>query len=170
MLKAVALIVLSLFSFSVNSTELTPYKKELILSGNHCCYSQKIIDDVYLEYASEMPKYLTHPQLDLDFTFEKADNTQWTIFFALQILDVYTTNEALRYNCVEELNPLLGKSPSLEDIIFLKLILLGPTLYQQWNDIQNKDLYAPNFLMAHVIANNYDVWSTARKNCTRIDK
>jgi hypothetical protein len=76
----------------------------------------------------------------------------------------------LRYNCVEELNPLLGKSPSLEDIIFLKLILLGPTLYQQWDDIQNKDLYAPNFLMAHVIANNYDVWSTARKNCTRIDK
>jgi hypothetical protein len=167
--KAAMIIAsLSLLFFSTNALSLTLTQKQLIYAGNYCCYSEETINGVLLEQYKDMPKHLTHPKLDLDFTFERADNVQWTIFFTLQLLDVYTTKEALKFDCVEELNPLLGKRPSTEEIIFLKLILLGPALYSQWRDIQNNDLYAPNFIMAHVIANNYDVLSEAKNNCNRI--
>lgn len=166
-MKAAMIISLSLLFFSTNAFSLSLTQKQFILAGNYCCYSEETINGVLLEQY-KMPRHKTHPQLDLDFTFEPADNLQWTIFFALQILDVYTTKEALKYDCVEELNPLLGKQPSTNEIILLKLILLGPTLYSQWRDIENKELYAPNFIMAHVVANNYDVLSSARSKCNKI--
>lgn len=166
-MKAAMIISLSLLFFSTNAFSLSLTQKQFILAGNYCCYSEETINGVLLEQY-KMPRHKTHPQLDLDFTFEPADNLQWTIFFTLQILDVYTTKEALKYDCVEELNPLLGKRPSTNEIIMLKLILLGPTLYSQWRDIENKELYAPNFIMAHVIANNYDVLSSARSKCNKI--
>lgn len=166
-MKAAMIISLSLLFFSTNAFSLSLTQKQFILAGNYCCYSEETINGVLLEQY-KMPRHKTHPQLDLDFTFEPADNLQWTIFFTLQILDVYTTKEALKYDCVEELNPLLSKRPSTNEIIMLKLILLGPTLYSQWRDIENKELYAPNFIMAGAIANNYDVLSSARSKCNKI--
>lgn len=167
-MKAAMLISLSLLFFSANALSLTSTQKHLIETGNYCCYSEETINSVLLEQHKDMPRYLTHPELDLDFTFDPASNVQWTILLTLQLLDVYSTKEALKFDCVQELNPLLGKHPSIEEIILLKLVLLGPTLYSQWDNIQNSDLYATNFVMSSVVASNFDVLSEVRNNCNRI--
>ena len=44
------------------------------------------------------------------------------IYWTLTVLDVYTTHEGLKDPNVYELNPLLGKRPSLAQLILLKSI------------------------------------------------
>ena len=46
--------------------------------------------------------------LDLEF-IEPADKRLWAIFTVLNVADIYTTHRGLKYTCVEEANPLLGK-------------------------------------------------------------
>ena len=91
----------------------------------------------------------------------------------LQGLDVYTTDIALQYSCIEEVNPIFGKSPTAKDLILLKVILLGPGLYysnKYEGIITDADLAASNYLMTAVVANNFDVWSDAKhlSTCSKI--
>jgi hypothetical protein len=110
--------------------------------------------------------------LDLPPLKEPASKFTWTVFYALQVLDVYTTERALQYNCVEEVNPILGKSPTVNDIIRLKVLLLAPALWytNEYETITDEDLAGANYMMTAVVANNFDVWSEAKHldNCGKI--
>ena len=44
---------------------------------------------------------------------EPPSKLDWTIFYTLQILDVYTTYDGLKYDCVKETNPIFGKNPTV---------------------------------------------------------
>ena len=52
----------------------------------------------------------------------------WAIFTALQLADVYTTYRGLKYNCVKEINPLVGERPSVSQMVFLKVATLTPAI------------------------------------------
>ena len=164
------LLTLPLFLIAEEGVSLTATQKAFILQGETCCYSQEVIDSV------QVPTYKYQPytfDLDLPPLKEPASDLSWSVFYTLQILDVYTTERALQYSCVEELNPILGTSPNVKDIIGLKVLLLAPSLW--YNNkygpvITDDDLGGMNFLMLAVVANNFEVWSDAksRDDCTTI--
>ena len=86
---------------------------------------------------------------------------------------MYTTERALQYSCVREVNPLLGKSPNINQVISLKVLLLAPTIwYNNKHEaiITDVDLKALNYLMTAVVANNFDVQSQAKKrdDCIKV--
>ena len=161
------LILLVVFSANALSAELTQTQKAFITWGHTCCYSQEVIDSVQLPTYDYQPYTI---DLDLPPFREPASKLSWSMFYALQVLDVYTTDRALQYNCVEELNPILGKSPTVKDVIGLKVILLAPALWytNKHETITDHDLGLMNYMMTSVVVNNIDVLSDAKDNCDKI--
>lgn len=162
------LVFLSFFlTNTAYAVELTSIQKQLILWGDTCCYSQEVINSV------QQPVYVHKPVIELNLPplKEPASNFQWTLFYTLQLLDVYTTERALQYNCVKELNPLLGDKPDLSALVGLKVGLLGPVIWgnSKYDVITTDQLAGANFLMTIVVANNYDIWNEA-KTTTRCIK
>ena len=68
------------------------------------------------------------------------------MFYALQVLDVYTTDRALQYSCVEEVNPILGKSPTVTRLIRTESILTWSCIWYtiSMRTITDKDLAVTN--------------------------
>ena len=161
------LILLVVFSANALSAELTQTQKAFITWGHTCCYSQEVIDSVQLPTYDYQPYTI---DLDLPPFREPASKLSWSMFYALQVLDVYTTDTALQYNCVEELNPILGKSPNVQDVIGLKVILLAPALWytNKHETITDHDLGLMNYMMTSVVVNNIDVLSEAKDTCDKI--
>ena len=172
-MKWILFIVTSFATLSSSATQLTPTQKQFIVWGEPCCYSREVIDSVLEKHT--MPINDHRPQIDLNLPpfIEPATKLQWALFYTLQILDIYSTDRAMQYSCVREVNPLLGKSPTAEELVLLKVILLGPTLYYAYKyDVitTEADLVTSNYLMTAVVANNFDVYSQAKKqdNCIKI--
>jgi len=170
-MKWILFIVTSFATLSSSATDLTPSQKQFIAWGETCCYSPETIKDTLAQQHVDtfQPKVI----LDLPPFIDPATRLQWVLFYTLQILDVYSTDRAVQYSCVTEVNPLLGKSPTAKDLILLKVILLGPGLYysnKYEGTITDADLAASNYLMTAVVANNFDVYSQAKKrdNCIKI--
>lgn len=107
----------------------------------------------------------------LQFTLtEPISNIQWATFVTLQLADIYTTYRGLKYNCVYELNPIVGDRPSVPKMFFVKAVVLYPAIE---SDIKRQALSPRtmdniNFLMALVVGNNYNVWHGAKRNCSKI--
>ena len=100
---------------------------------------------------------------------EQPSNLQYTTFITLQLADIYTTYRGLKYDCVKELNPFLGESPSVPQMFAFKTAILIPAIN---SDIKNERVSPQvfnqmNFLMSMVIANNLDVLKDAKKYCKK---
>ena len=165
-MKLATMFMLSLLSLNCIAFEISPVQESFIKAGHNCCYSQAVIDQV------NQPTYEHQSNIILDLPplKEPASQVTWALFYGLQILDVYTTDRALQYNCVQEVNPLLGKSPTVNDIILLKVLLLGPALWytNKVETVTDQSLAGANYMMTAVVANNLDVWSEAKDTCYKI--
>ena len=160
-------VIISLLSLPSYAISLTKSQIHFINAGDTCCYSQAVLDQV------NQPTYNYQPytiNLNLPPLKEPASNFTWALFYVLQGLDVYTTKRALEYDCVEELNPILGKTPNVQDVIGLKVILLAPALWytNKHETITDHDLGLMNYMMTSVVVNNIDVLSDAKDNCDKI--
>ena len=87
----------------------------------------------------------------------------------MQLLDIYTTHRGLRYNCVRELNPIIGERPTISKMLAVKSMVLIPAIE---HDIKNgkltqKTMRSVNGFMALVVANNYNTLQRAQKYCTK---
>ena len=104
-----------------------------------------------------------------DFDFEdKATPGQYTIFWTLQALDIYSTYRGLKYKCVYEANPLVGSNPDLVRLVTHKTVFLHPVALLQPYDILSQDtMQMYNVAYTTVVYNNYRVWNNARKVCTK---
>lgn len=164
-MKLLIFIILCLFSLPTYSSSLSQTQIQLILAGDTCCYSKEVIASVQKPlYIYQRPSKF---DIDLPPFKEPASRLTWSVFYALQVLDVYTSERALQYSCVEEVNPILGKSPDVKDIIGLKMLLLAPSLMIYPYTITDDDLAGANYVMTVVVANNFDVWSDAKHNCSK---
>ena len=165
-MKWCIVVVISLLSSSSYAISLTKSQIHFINAGDTCCYSQAVLDQV------NQPTYEYPPQVELNLPSlkEPASKLTWSLFYALQVLDVYTSDRALQYSCVEEVNPILGKSPTATDILGLKLVLLAPTLWHtnKTDIVTDTDLAGINYMMTAVVANNFDVWFEASNTCRKI--
>ena len=75
------------------------------------------------------------------------------IYWTLNVLDVYTTHEGLKDPNAYELNPLLGKRPSLAQLILLKSISSIIIL----NTYTKEDMYYMNLILFAAVDNNYQI-------------
>lgn len=99
---------------------------------------------------------------------EEATVGQYTFFWTLQTLDVYSTYRGLKYSCVQEINPILGSDPSVAQMVALKSVALNP--FYMWPGegiISKNDMFWINTMISTVVYNNYRVWSRAHKRCTK---
>ncbi len=99
---------------------------------------------------------------------EEATTGQYTFFWTLQVLDVYSTYRGLKYSCVREINPILGEDPSIAQMVTHKTIFLNP--FYMWPGegiITKDDMVWVNTMVSTVVYNNYRVWDRAHKKCTR---
>ena len=106
----------------------------------------------------------------LQFTLsEPPSNRQWTIFVSLQLLDIYTTYRGLQYDCVVEMNPVLGESPSVSKMFFTKAALLAPALnYDLKNENLSQEVFNElNSFMTLVVVNNINTANKAKKYCIK---
>jgi hypothetical protein len=100
--------------------------------------------------------------------YEEASPGQWYAFYTLQTLDVYSTYRGLKYDCVEEANPLLGERPGVLRMVTHKTVFLSPLWMLQHEGVWTKqDLNWVNTAGTIVLYNNYKVWDRAHKRCIR---
>ena len=100
---------------------------------------------------------------------EEPSNFQWTAFYTLQLLDIYSTYRGLQYDCVYEMNPFVGESPSVSRMFFIKTAILTPALEmdRREGNLTAEVFNEMNFLMSVVVANNLDQVRQARKYCNK---
>ena len=93
----------------------------------------------------------------------------WAIFTALQLADVYTTYRGLKYNCVKEINPLVGERPSVSQMVFLKVATLTPAIQIDYDRglLTQRMIRNSSSFIGIVVANNYDVLKRAEKYCDK---
>ena len=101
---------------------------------------------------------------------EQTTSKQWFTFFTFQLLDVYSTSKALKYDCIKEINPLYTERPSDTRIIATKTLLLAPALLYNdgYKKITPEELDNSNMLYMFVVANNFRLLNEAKQNCNKI--
>lgn len=139
--------------------------------GWTCCWDKKHIDSVRLEHSLKSTGLQSRVnQNQLQFTPSNEPSTlQWAAFYTLQVLDVYTTYHGMKYDCIKELNPLLGDSPTVPKMFALKTAILLPAIEidRKNNKLTSQAFSEMNFLMTIVLANNLEQISNAKKYCNK---
>lgn len=145
--------------------------KQEIIMGLTCCYRKELINYVQTEHSLELIELqLKENQNRLQFTLvEPISTKQWITFTTLQLADIYTTYRGLKYNCVYEMNPIVGEQPSVPQMFLVKTLVLLPAIESDMKrqTLEPQTMDNINLLMALVVGNNYNVWHRAEKNCGR---
>ena len=107
------------------------------------------------------------PEFEL---YEKVTPKQWLAFWTFQVLDVYSTSRALKYDCVKEINPLFTERPSNTRVVLTKSVLLLPGLLYDdyYKTVSPEELNNTNMLYSVVVANNFRLLNQAKDNCIKI--
>jgi len=98
------------------------------------------------------------------------------LFWTLQILDIWTTYEGMKYECVYETNPLLPRKPDLDDLVGHKVKYLAwiPVVLNNNTTLtteERQEVFRPgNRMMIAVVFNNILVLERVkkRKNCKKM--
>ena len=166
-MKATVLILLSLLSFNT-SASLSQHQIHAIQNGWHAPYSQETIDKVngIPEYEYVRYKSLTNIDIAQSGWQHPADVWMWVLFWGIQIADIHSTSEGIKYDCINEANPLLPKIPSIAEMVALKSVVLVPTYSAiGWENITRAELFVPLILGTGVVAHNYHLVDKARDRC-----
>jgi len=176
-------------------SELSESRKRLIALGHHAPYSQETIQRVVVGKAQIMPNgaiinlphgpefvpTLNQLRYDPKWQVKEQPNyaiDQWTekekqiidyIFWTSQILDVYSTYRGLKYDCIYEANPLLGKKPEVSEMIGLKLSIIGGLGYLAKRDenFWYGWKFGAGITTSMVTANNFRLLRKAQRECKR---
>ncbi len=101
---------------------------------------------------------------------EHTTSKQWLAFWTFQILDVYSTSKALKYDCIKEINPLYTEYPNDARLVATKTLLLAPALLYNdgYKKITPRELDNTNMLYMFVVANNFRLLNEAKDTCNKI--
>ena len=113
------------------------------------------VQDKQIEEFSFIPK--------LNLTYKEQNAMHRKAFVVLQVLDIYSTYRALKYDCAIEMNPILGDVPTVSEMVLLKSIANGYVVLQE--DVSNEAFMLMNTTSTLVLVNNYKVWDKARQSC-----
>ena len=161
----------------IGYSNLSDTQKFLIRNGQTIPYNKKFVQRVVVGKVRigkngaliNMPKQeLAYPTLDLNFDFEE-ESTYIPMFLLIHALDVYSTYQGLKYDCISERNPLVGEYPSLAKLLLFKTgIIMGlEAMYGQhpneWKVFQITSAYSTGI----VVQNNFDIIKNAKRNGCR---
>jgi hypothetical protein len=145
------------------------------MMGFECCWDQKLIEAVHLEHSlksieswskekAKRSQYTLHLEL-----VDPPTSRDWTAFVAIQLLDIYTTHRGLKYDCVRELNPIIGERPTIPRMIAIKTTLLIPAIEhdRKNNRLTQNNIRSVNGFMTLVVLSNLDVMNRAKKYCIK---
>ena len=132
-------------------------------------YSPEFDFDYCIKNAELCNKLERQPYIPKFPIKERPSTAQWVTFWTFQVLDVYTTAKAVKYDCIKEINPLFTERPTAQRLLVTKTILLTPTFYKDnWRDITPRQMDYTNSLYLFVVANNFNLLNDAKENCLKI--
>ena len=126
--------------------------KLAITMGFECCYRKQVLDKVKMDYTLESMTSKSKVNLSrLQFTPSAPLAKEY--FFFINALDVYTTHRGVKSGKAREVNPIVGSTPSLEELIALK-VLWGTVVLKTFPEYE---LILPNYVLTLAVVNNLDV-------------
>ena len=157
-----------------STSALDSRAKQEIMMGFECCWDQKHIEAVKKEHFLKSIEYSSkanqkRSQFIAPSLIEPISTKQWIAFTTLQLADIYTTYRGLKYDCVYEMNPIAGESPSVAKMFFVKTAILWPAIQSdiERQTFESEDINNINLIMGLVVGNNYNVWRGAERNCSK---
>ena len=150
--------------------------KQEIMMGWTCCYRKELIDYVHQEHSKKLiESSLKENQKRYEYThhwelIDHPTNFDWTLFVTLQLADIYTTYRGLKYNCIEEANPLFGKRPTVNDMFITKFAVLTPAIEydREHGNLNKASIRGTNSFMALVVGHNLNVIHKAKRQCNKL--
>ena len=109
-------------------------------------------------------------QFTLQFDLvDRPGPAEWSTFILFQALDIYSTVQGLKYDCVKEANPIFGDTPSESSLIWTKVALITPAVQYDLKrgDLTKRSMQSMNNVMFLILFNNYHVINRAKKYCTK---
>ena len=161
------ILFLPLLSFSA-SASLSQQQIHAIQNGWHAPFSDETVKQVVgypkvniPEFEYNIPIYV--PQ---NYWEEPVDKWMWVLFWGIHLADIYSTYEGVKWDCIEEANPLLPSIPTIAEMATLKGVILFPTYGAiGYENITRGELIAPLLLGAFVVDNNLKLTRKAKKRC-----
>ena len=128
------------------------------------------LDPYFCDNNPELCKKIETSDIPIFDMTPRATNGQWIAFWTFQILDVYSTSKALKYDCVKEVNPLFTENPSDARLVLTKGFLLLPGLLHNdyWKEVTPNELNNTNMIYSVVVANNFRLLNKAKQECNKI--
>ena len=128
------------------------------------------LDPYFCDNNPELCKKIETSDIPIFDMTPRATNGQWIAFWTFQILDVYSTSKALKYDCVKEVNPLFTENPSDARLVLTKGFLLLPGLLHNdyWKEVTPNELNNTNMIYSVVVANNFRLLKQAKRECNKI--
>jgi hypothetical protein len=167
-------------SLEMQSTLPLDSKARLAITmGLECCYRNSLINSVKEEISNELIlsklKESQNRLPSIQFREPSLLSPQ-ELFWTLQVLDIWTTYEGMKYECVYETNPLLPRKPDLNDLVTHKTKWLAwvPVVLQNNTTLtaeEKQNVFRPgNRMMIAVVFNNLIVLERVKKreNCKKI--
>ena len=105
-----------------------------------------------------------------DFYWSDRERRWIDIFFwTTQILDVYSTYKGMRYDCLYEANPLLPEIPNINEMVGLKLSIIGGLKFilDEDEDFWYDWKLGAGVSTGVVVANNFRLVRKAEKRCSK---
>ena len=139
--------------------------KQEIMMGLTCCYRNELIDYVHQEHSKKLIGLkLKEKKNELQFTLHyRPEDYQIIYFTTLQLLDIYSTYHAVKYDCIKESNPFLPKQPTIIEMVALKTAILSPTK----NHWSFNDFREVNGITTLVVLQNFQLWDKAKSRCNK---
>lgn len=162
------LIFCLLFLTTQASASLSQQQIHAIQNGWHVPFSDETVKQVVgypkvviPEYEFDIPMHV--PQ---NYWEEPVDKWMWVLFWGIHLADIYSTHEGVKWDCIEEANPLLPEIPSIAEMAMLKGVVLLPTYGAiGYENITRGELITPLLLGAFVVDNNLKLTRKAKKRC-----
>jgi hypothetical protein len=121
--------------------------------GFECCYHSSLLKSVKDEASLKSIQLQSKVNLNrLQFTHRDYKKDVY-YFWAINALDVWTTNRGLKHPNIYELNPIVGKDPHLDRLILFKLIWGSLILHTH----EPEHIIIPNTWVTIAVANNLNV-------------
>ena len=129
------------------------------------------LDPYFCDNNPELCKKIETSNVPIFDMTPRATNGQWIAFWTFQLLDVYSTSRALKYDCIEEVNPLFTENPSDARLVLTKSFLLLPGLLYNdyWTEVTKEELDGTNMLYLAIVGNNFRLLNQAKRECNKIN-
>ena len=126
--------------------------KQEIMMGFECCYHNSLLESVQREASLKSIQFKSKVNLS-ELPFSHRDyQKELYYFWAINALDVWTTNRGLKHPNVYEMNPIVGEDPHLDRLILFKLLWGNLILHTH----EPEHIIIPNALITLAGINNID--------------